>query len=245
MKSLLFAEKPQVTGASVLGLALIICTCIASYTAYSIKAAQDIVEVTGSAKVAVEADFARFVLNLEAKTGTQNQADGYARIDLATEKIRAYLTEQGFTDVESPAPSANPTYTYPQYGEPIMTGYQVYRQIIIRSSDIDKIEGLASAIEPLTGPGYTVSTGMVELTYQKLPETRVELLTEAIADAQARAEAIAKETGRAVGTLREASSGVVQVLPAGGVEVSDYGMYDTQSRQKEVMVTVRATFSLK
>ncbi len=243
--TILSTERPLIAAAGLLGLALIISASVASYTAYNIKAAQDIVEVTGSAKVPVEADFARFTLTLEAKTGTQNQADGYARIEGATQKILQYLTEQGFSDVEAPAPNAYPTYTYPQYGEPIMTGYQVSRQIIIRSADIEKVETLAGTIEPLTGAGYTVSTGMVELTYQNLPETRVALLTEAIADAKARAEAIAKETGRDVGTLRSATSGVVQVLPAGSVDISDYGMYDTQSRQKEVMVTVRASFSLR
>jgi hypothetical protein len=73
---------------------------------------------------------------------------------------------------------------------------------------------------------------------------RVALLSEAIKDAKARAQAIASESGRSIGVLRNASSGVVQVLPQGGIDISDYGMYDTQSLNKEVMVTVRATFEL-
>jgi hypothetical protein len=86
---------------------------------------------------------------------------------------------------------------------------------------------------------------MLELTYSKLAEMRVQLLSKAIKDAEERAQAIAKESGRTVGMLRKATSGVVQVLPAGGIEVSDYGSYDTQSLNKEVMVTVRADFSLQ
>jgi hypothetical protein len=238
-------NQPRVISASVLGLALIICASIASYTAYAIKASQDIVEVTGSAKVAVTSDFARWSISLEAKTGVNNQADGYKRLEAGTEKIVTYLKEQGYEDVETPSPSVYPNYTYPQYGEPILTGYTVSRQIVVRSDDVAGIQSLAGSIEPLSGTGYTVSTGMVELTYQKLPETRVTLLTDAIADATARAEAIAKESGREVGTLRSASSGVVQVLPAGSIDISDYGMYDTQSMNKEVMVTVRAKFSPK
>jgi hypothetical protein len=74
---------------------------------------------------------------------------------------------------------------------------------------------------------------------------RVKLLSQAITDATDRAEAIVQDSGRSIGVLRSASSGVVQVLPEGGVEISDYGSYDTQSMNKEVMVTVRATFSLK
>jgi hypothetical protein len=45
--------------------------------------------------------------------------------------------------------------------------------------------------------------------------------------------------------LRNASSGVVQVLAADGVDISDYGSYDTTSLNKEVMVTVRAVFELQ
>ncbi len=237
--------SPIVSAAILLSLAFIIGVGVASYTAYEIKTSQEVVEVTGSAKVAVTADFARWSINLESKTGLTNQQIGYDRLEQATAKIAKYLADSGFTEVEIPSPSIMSTYTYPQYGEPIQTGYLVTRSIMVRSADVAALAALTGSIDPLIGEGYTVSTGNLELTYQKLPETRVSLLTEAIADAKARAEAIAKETGRDVGVLRSATGGVVQVLPLGGVEVSDYGMYDTQSMEKEVMVTVRATFSLQ
>ena len=232
-------------GASLLGLAFIVCAVIASYTAFTIKASGDVVEVTGSAKVAVKADFARWTINLETKTPITNQQVGYDRLETAKNKIVNYLSEQGFTEIETPVATIMPTYIYPQYGEPIQTGYVVNRTIIVRSSDIAAISNLANTITPLSGADYQVTSNGLELTYQKLPETRVTLLTDAIADAKARAEAIAKETGRSVGVLRSATGGVVQVLPEGGVDVSDYGMYDTQNVNKEVMVTVRATFTLK
>lgn len=237
--------SPIVSAAILLGLAFIVGAGVASYTAYEIKTAQEVVEVTGSAKTAVTSDFARWTISLEAKTGLTNQQVGYDRLEQATAKITAYLAQEGFTEIETPSPSIMANYTYPQYGEPIQTGYTVMRSITVRSANVTELSTLTGSIDPFIGEGYTVSTGNLELTYQKLPETRVTLLTEAIADAKARAEAIAKETGRDVGTLRSATGGVVQVLPQGGVEVSDYGMYDTQSMEKEVMVTVRATFSLE
>lgn len=243
--SFLSSDRPLIHAAILVGLALVVSTTIASYTAYAIKASADIIEVTGSAKVAVEADFARLTISLEARTGITNQADGYQRVEAATEQALNYIRSQGLEEIETPAPSIFPNYSYPQFGEPILTGYQVSRQIVVRSSDIKAVQALANSVEPYTGVGYTVTIGAVELTYQNLPETRVNLLTEAIADATARAEAIARESGREVGALRTASSGVVQVIPAGGVDVSDYGMYDTSSVSKEVMVTVRAKFSLQ
>jgi uncharacterized protein len=231
--------------AVVLGLALIISTIIISNTAYKIKSSGETIEVTGSAKVAVVSDLAKWTINLETKTGNTNQPEGYARLDDATKQITEYLKEKGYTDIETPAPSIYPTYVYPQNGEPYQTGYQVSRQIIVRSDDVKGIEELAGANLPQKNQSYTISTGSVELTYQKLPETRVALLSDAIKDATARAEAIAKESGRSVNQLKSATGGVVQVLPVGGVEVADYGSYDTSSINKEVMVTVRATFTLK
>lgn len=238
-------DRPLPQAAALVALALIISTTIASYTAFSIKASADIIEVTGSARVAVESDFARLTINLTTHTGTTNQSEGYRRIEAATEKALAHIRSLGLEDIETPSPSIFPVYAYPQGGEPILTSYQIDRQLIIRSSNINAVQSLANSVEPFVGTDYTVTIGSVELTYQNLPQTRVTLLTAAIADAKARAEAIAKETGRNVGDLRTASGGVVQVLPAGGVEVSDYGMYDTGSVSKEVMVTVRAKFSLQ
>lgn len=238
-------SQPIVAGAMLLCIGIVLSAAFAAYTAYAIKTAQNTIEVTGSAKEAVVADFARWTIMLESKTPVGNQQLGFDRLDRATKSIAAYLEKQGFTDMETPAPSVQPNYTYPERAEPILTGYTVSRQVIVRSTDIDALAALSGNIAPLTGSSYQVTSGGLELTYQKLPEMRVKLLSEAIKDAKARAEAIAKETGRSVGAIKSATGGVVQVLPEGGVDISDYGSYDTQSKNKDIMVTVRASFTIK
>jgi hypothetical protein len=243
-KRLFDYSVPVVAAATVFAAGIILVALIAAYTAYDIKLAQDSVEVTGSAKESVVSDTARWVINLDTKTGVGDQQAGYARLEAATTKITQYLSAHEFTDFETPAINSSPNYTYPQNGEPMQTGFTVNRQIIVRSNNIDATSALANTIEPFVGPGYNVTTQSVELTFSKLDDMRVKLLSEALTDAKARAEAIAKESGRAIGALRSASSGVVQVLPQGGVDISDYGMYDTQSKNKDIMVTVRATFEL-
>jgi len=245
LRGLIDYSQPIVAAATIFALVLLVSTGFGSYSAYKIKVAANTIEVTGSAKEAVVADFGKWNINLDTKTSVDNQQVGFERLERATINILSYLEKQGFTDVETPAPSASPDYYYQQNSPPVLTGHNVSRQIIVRSADIDKIAALAGNITPLTGASYNVSTGGIELTYQKLPEKRVSLLAGAIKDAQARAEAIAKETGRSVGALRSATGGVVQVLPQGGVEISDYGSYDTQSKNKDVMVTVRASFLLE
>jgi hypothetical protein len=236
---------PLVAASTILVVGAIAVVLYAGKVAYDIKLAADTVEVTGSAKEAVVADTARWTINLETKTGVGDQQAGFTRLEGAVDKISGYLKESGFTEFETPAVTSYPTYYYPQNGEPVMTGYTVSRSIVVRSSDVAKLSDLANSIEPLSGTGYSVTTGALELTYSKLAEMRVKLLSQAIADATDRANAIVQDSGRSISVLRNASSGVVQVLPAGGVDISDYGTYDTQSMNKEVMVTVRATFSLK
>lgn len=236
---------PLVAASTILIVGACAIALYAGKVAYDIKLAQDTIEVTGSAREPVIADEGRWVINLETRTGINDQQVGFNRLDSAVSKISDYLTKEGFSEYETPAGNSYPAYTYPQYGEPIQTGYIVSRSIVVRSSDVEKLSTLANNVDPFVGQGYTVSTGMLELTYSKLAEMRVQLLSKAIKDAEDRAKAIAQDSGRGVGTLRNATSGVVQVLSEGAVEVSDYGTYDTQSLHKEVMVTVRATFSLE
>lgn len=238
-------KQPLVAAATLLGIGIIISAIVGSVAAYRVKVAGNTIEVTGSAKESVESDFARWTINIDTKTSVDGQQTGLDRLETAKNSIVAYLNKQGFTEIETPSPNVNPDYYYPDKSAPVLNGYNVSRQIIVRSPDVEKIANLAGNIRPLTGYSYNVSTNGVELTYQKLAEERVKLLSGAIKDAKARADAIAKETGRSVGTLKSATGGVVQVLPQGGIDISDYGSYDTQSKQKDVMVTVRAVFTVQ
>lgn len=236
---------PLVAASTILVIGILITAFYGGSVAYDIKIATDVVEVTGSAKEAVTADIGRWTINLETKTGVEDQQSGFVRLENATDKIRAYLEGQGFTEIETPVASTYSNYVYPQSAEPYLTGYTVNKSIIVRSNDVAALTELANHIDPFVGVGYNVTTGGLELTYSKLADMRVKLLSAAIADAEARAKAIVQDSGRSIGVLRTATGGVVQVLPAGGVEISDYGSYDTQSMNKEIMVTVRAVFNLR
>jgi hypothetical protein len=245
MRKLFDYSVPAVAATTVFSVVLIGLSLYATRVIYTIKLASDTIEVTGSAKKTVTADTGRLTVTLEAKAGVNGQSATEARLATAVGIIETFLKKENLTEYELPAGTTFPNYTYPQNGEPIMTGYTVNRSIVVRSTDVERLKSLANNTQPFVGDGYTVNVSGLELTYSKLNEMRVSLLTDAIADAKARAEAIATNSGRTVGQLRNAAGGVVQVLPAGGVEVSDYGTYDTSSLQKDVMVTVRTTFSLK
>ncbi|MCU0678140.1 MAG: SIMPL domain-containing protein [Candidatus Pacebacteria bacterium] len=244
-KKLFDYSEPRVAAVTIFVVALAAMVWYVGQVVYDIKLASDTIEVTGSAKESVVADTARLVIHIETKTGLFDQSAGTARLAEAVENVSRYLKEAGLTDFETPAGSTNATYIYPQNAEAIQTGYTMNRTVVVRGTDVEKLSNLANDVGPLNGEGYVVTVGGLELTYSKLDDMRVKLLTEAIKDAAARAEAIASESGREVGLLRNAVGGVVQVLPQGGVDISDYGSYDTSSLNKEVMVTTRATFSLE
>lgn len=244
-KKLFDYSQPLVAAMTLLVVTLIFIAVYGAEVLYDIKLAGDTVEVTGSAKEAVVADTGRLVINIETKTGINDQQAGTDRVQKAVESVVSYLEAEGLTEHETPAGYVSADYYYPQNSAAVQTGYTIMRSVTVRSNELSKLSELANDTGPLSGAGYTVTAGGLELTYSKLDEMRVKLLTNAIQDATDRANAIAAESGREVGLLRNATGGVVQVLPLGGVDISDYGSYDTSSMNKEIMVTVRATFGLK
>ncbi|MBY0310286.1 SIMPL domain-containing protein [Patescibacteria group bacterium] len=245
IKKLFDYSQPLVAATTLFIVALCAIVLYTTWVVYDISLSRDTVAVTGSAKEAVVADFGRLVINFETKTDLTDQTAGTERMAAAVDKALSYLKEEGLTEYETPAGTVNADFFYPQNSPPVQTGFTIVRSVTVRSSKLEKLTVLANNMSPLSGAGYTVASGGLELTYSQLDDMRVKLLSRAIRDATDRANAIAAESGRTVGLLRAATGGVVQVLPLGGVEISDYGTYDTVSLNKEVMVTVRATFALE
>ena len=123
--------------------------------------------------------------------------------------------------------------------------YTLRQTVEVSSSDVAKIGELAQATQSIINKGVIFSVFPVEYYYKNLPEVRVTLLSSAVADAKKRAEEIVSGTGQKIGVLKSAASGVVQVLPANSLEISDYGTYDTSKVNKNIMVTVKAAFNIK
>jgi len=122
--------------------------------------------------------------------------------------------------------------------------YTLQQTIELNSKDIAGITALAKNTQSLIQKGVIFSTQTLQYSYSKLADLRVSLLSTAVADARARGDELVRGTGKAIGKLKNASSGVVQVLSLNSTDISDYGSYDTSSIEKTVMVTVKASFTL-
>jgi hypothetical protein len=228
----------------VLGIAIIISTLIGAYAFYQIRSFDNSLTVTGSATKQVTSDHVKWVgsINHIAKVSTLKA--GYAAMAIDLENVKAFLRDNKIPDdqvVISPI-FMDQNYDQPQGAE---RSYTLRQTIDVNSSDVTGISQIAKNIQPLIEKGVVFSTQSLEFTYTKLPEERVAMLADALKDAKARAESLAQSSGKSVGQLKSASSGVVQVMSTNSLDVSDYGSYDTSKVEKNIMLTVKASFTLK
>ncbi len=231
-----------------LALALIVSAVILGafyYQAQSVNR-KDILSVTGSTKTAVTSDQAKLSVSIARQVPLSQLASGYTAVARDLALTKALLTREGIPAsgvFESPV-SMNQFYdgTNTPGAE---TKYELRQTVTVQSNDVKRLTDISKKIPSLTSEGALVSIQSLEYYYSKLADLRVSLLSDAIKDAKARAAKIAEGTGREIGAVQSASNGVVQLLQPNSVEISDYGSYDTSSIEKEVMVTLKASFYLK
>jgi uncharacterized protein len=242
-----FKEKistPQAVLGIVLGLSFIIVGIIASVTAMRIRTYDNAISVTGSAKVAVRSDSAKWGSKITRQVKASGMKGGYEQLAKDLAEVKVFMKVQGINEKMIVIQPVQMNEVYQQYPQPEKE-YTLDQYIEVNSPDVDKIAAVTQNVSALVQKGVFYSTTSTEYFYSKLPETRVSLLGEALKDARARAEKLVEGTGQAVGKVRSISSGVVQVMSANSTEVQDYGMYDTSRIEKEVMVTVKSSFIIR
>jgi len=222
----------------IIGLSLIISAGLVAKTFLDVKNLDNVITVSGSAKQKVTSDSARWTGNFTRTATKDNLKDGYNQMKNDEKTVNDFLIAQGFKDHFEISPVfMNEVYKSDSNAP---KEYNLTQNIEIKSDDVNKMKELAKNSDGLASKGIIFSANSVEYYYSKLPELRVSLLPEAIKDAKQRADIIS-----AVDSVKSVSMGVVQVMPVGAVEISDYGSYDTSGIEKEVMITVKTIFSLK
>jgi len=226
------------------GVGIVAAAFIGAYAFYQVRSLDNTLTVTGSTTKAVTSDHVKWVgvINRVAKVSTLKQ--GYADMAKDLVFVKEFLKEKNIPEnqtVISPI-FMDQNYDQPQGAE---RSYTLRQNIDINSSDVNVVGEIAKNIQPLIEKGVIFSTQSLEFTYTKLPEERVAMLGDAVKDAKDRAASLAIASGKVVGQLKSASSGVVQVMSANSTDVSDYGSYDTSKIEKNIMMTVKASFTLK
>lgn len=240
-------ERSLIKTSVIIGLCLIVVAGIIAWAMYQIKAAENALSVTGSAKQTVTSDLVKWNASWSRTVYATDLKSGYTQMSSDEDIVSQFLKESGITDAEmSIAPvSMYKQYSYDKNGNQGPDQYQLNQTVSIQSTDINKIAALSKNIAPIIAKGVIFSASSPEYYYTGLPDVRINLLPSAMKDAQKRAASLAQSTGKKVGSLESASMGVVQVMQPNSTDVSDYGSYDTSTVEKDVMITVKATFSLK
>ena len=123
--------------------------------------------------------------------------------------------------------------------------YRVSQTLEISTRQIDVVEAVAPRLGTLLERGIDVYAEPLAYLSTELTQAKLDALAAATEDARRRAEILVKGLGGKLGAMRSSSLGVYQVTPRDSTDVSDYGINDTSSREKDVTAVVNATFAVK
>lgn len=225
----------------ILALGFIISALILGYFFVSAKSEQSI-RVVGQGVKTVNSDIAKWNINISRATGIANKNEGLVLIQKDLKRIKKYLVDNGIKEKDI---LIDPVNSYANYGNNGIVGYNFNQRVEARSSDINLIEKLALDNEAMAKNDIYLENSYIEYFISNLADIKAEMLALATVDAKARAVEIAKSSGNKVCRLLSARSGVFQIRKPLSTDVADYGIYNTSSKEKEIAVTVTATFKIK
>jgi len=206
----------------------------------------DTITVTGSARKPIRSDFVIWRGSVSSQKSTMQEA--YQDVKRYGDRLKSYFKEHRVPEsaVEFGAISNEPIQEWlPERGSTgRILGYRIWQQFTIRSAQVDSIAALAQSSSELINEGVPLMASSPEFLFTKLAEMRVEMLGEASKDAKQRAEKIAEAVGCKIGAVRTARMGVFQITARNSTEVSDYGVYDTSSLEKDITAVVSLSFSV-
>ena len=234
-------------GGVALAVGLVIASAIGGWAFVKGKRGDQTITVTGSARKRIKSDLVIW------RAGVSYQApvltDAYRSLSESVPRVKSYLLGKGIPEnqITISSISSQTLHSKTADGEesPGISGYSLRQELEVRSNDVDKIAQIARQATELINQGILIESQAPEYHYTKLGDLKIEMLAEAAKDAKTRAEQIAKSTGSSIGSVRSARMGVLQITPADSSEVSDSGMNDTSSLDKDITAVVNIGFGVE
>jgi uncharacterized protein len=233
-------------GGVALAIGLVLSSIIFGWFYSNAKKGDEAITVTGSAKKRIKSDLVVWSAGVSSQAG--QLSDAYRQLSETIPRIKQYLAGKGVPD-EQMTVSAISTTTLKGKDEngnetAEITGYSLRQTIEIKSNDVDKIAQIARESTELINQGILIESNAPQYYYTQIGDLKVEMLGEAAKDAKDRAEKIAASTGNSIGAVRSARMGVLQITPADSTDVSDYGIYDTTTIEKDMTAVVNISFAV-
>ena len=232
--------------AVVVAVALVVSTVVGGWFFVKGKRGDQTITVTGSAKKRITSDLVVWKSAVSYQAPVLSEA--YRSLSEAVPKVKAYLVSKGIAEnqITVSAISSQTLHSKNSDGTDSseISGYSLRQELSVRSTEVLKIAQIAREATELINQGILIESMAPEYLYTKLGDLKIEMLAEAAKDAKVRAEQIAQSTGSSIGSVRTARMGVLQITAADSNEVSDYGMNDTTSLEKDITAVVNIGFAV-
>lgn len=203
--------------------------------------------VKGSVRQRITSD--RAVWRITVRGEGPKLTDAYASLDGGIQKVKAYLAAQGFPDAAvEPGPIETTTYFARDskgYETRETVGYGLSRDMTITTVDVRRVHRAAGEVTSLLQDGVLVLSSAPEYVYTDLAALKRELMGLASQDARARADEIAAKAGCRIAEVSSAHMGVIQITQPYSTDVSDSGLHDTSTIEKDVQAVVSLTFHIE
>lgn len=229
-----------------LALGLILAAGIGGWAFVKGRRGDQTITVTGSARERIRSDLVIWKASVSYQAPVLT--DAYGSLSAAVPRVKAYLVGKGIPEnqITISAISSQTLHARNTEGEDTgqITGYSLRQELEVRSNDVDRISQVAREATELINQGILIESMPPEYHYTKLGELKIKMLAAAARDAKERAEKVAEATGSKIGSVRTARMGVLQITPADSNEVSDMGMNDTSSLEKDITAVVNVGFEI-
>ena len=210
---------------------------------YNSRKVQNTVRVTGYATKRFESDVVKWTIVINRPAGMNEMKTGYQLIKQDIETLINELKKNGINDNEITLQPVSSQQQYNRDGQ--VSGYTIRQTLYIISNNLNTIEKLARNPDFIYNKGIVLESSYMEYNYSKISNLKKELLSEATKDAKSRALEIGKSSGLKLGKMTSARQGVFQITEPNSTEVSDYGVYSTATKTKDITVTITASFVIK
>jgi len=171
------------------------------------------ITVTGQGSMEVEPDIAYIQMGIQTRAETAQAAQSAnAEAFEKLEKVLFETYELDSKDVQTTTFRINPEYDYSEKQGPKLVGYEVTHAVQVAYRDLGTIGPLLDAASQA---GVNQMNG-IRFGTEKAEQYEIDVLDEAMANARAKAEAIAKTENRSVRQVLHVSQGQVS-MPDNGV----------------------------
>lgn len=233
--------------AVIIGISFIIGVVFFTNAWKSSQSANQTISVTGSAKKEIVSDLGFLRGTISVQSSTSESA--FAELNRQKPILISYLERKGFPKdkIEFNTISSYPVYEMSDQGYQTgrINGYVYSQRVEIQSTDVSKIKELSLDITSLIERGVSFNVEQPEYHYTKIADLKIEIQAAAAKDAMIRAQKIAEATDRDLGPMRSARMGVLQITPKFSNAISDYGINDLSSIEKEIIGVVNASFEIE